>query len=33
LVRRATAVPTREVIKLLDDVALNFLVGNHDAHG
>jgi serine/threonine-protein kinase HipA len=33
LVRRATAVPAREVIKLLDDVALNFLVGNHDAHG
>ena len=32
LVRRATAVPAREVIKLLDDVALNFLVGNHDAH-
>jgi serine/threonine-protein kinase HipA len=33
LVRRATAVPAREVIKLLDYVALNFLVGNHDAHG
>jgi serine/threonine-protein kinase HipA len=33
LVRRATAVPAREVIKLLDDVALNFLLGNHDAHG
>jgi serine/threonine-protein kinase HipA len=33
LVRRATTVPAREVIKLLDDVALNFLVGNHDAHG
>lgn len=33
LVRRATAVPAREVIKLLDDVALNFLVGNNDAHG
>jgi serine/threonine-protein kinase HipA len=33
LVRRTTAVPAREVIKLLDDVALNFLVGNHDAHG
>ena len=32
LVRRATAVPARELIKLLDDVALNFLVGNHDAH-
>ena len=33
LVRRATAVPAREVIKLLDDVAFNFLVGNNDAHG
>ncbi len=33
LVRRATAVPAREVIKLLDDVVLNFLLGNHDAHG
>jgi hypothetical protein len=33
LVRRATAVPAREVIKLLDDVALNFLVGNHEPHG
>ncbi|MHB1570603.1 MAG: HipA domain-containing protein, partial [Solirubrobacteraceae bacterium] len=33
LVRRASAVPARDVIKLLDDVALNFLVGNHDAHG
>jgi len=33
LIRRATAVPAREVIKLLDYVALNFLVGNHDAHG
>jgi serine/threonine-protein kinase HipA len=32
LVRRATAVPARVVIKLLDIVALNFLVGNHDAH-
>jgi serine/threonine-protein kinase HipA len=32
LVRRATAVPAPEVIKLLDDVALNFLVGNNDAH-
>ena len=30
LVRRAIAVPAREVIKLLDDVGLNFLVGNHD---
>ena len=33
LVRRATTVPAQEVIKLLDDVALNFLLGNHDAHG
>jgi serine/threonine-protein kinase HipA len=33
LVRRTTAVPALEVLKLLDDVALNFLVGNHDAHG
>ncbi len=33
LIRRATAVPAQEVIKLLDYVALNFLVGNHDAHG
>jgi serine/threonine-protein kinase HipA len=33
LIRRATAVPAREILKLLDYVALNFLVGNHDAHG
>ena len=33
LVRRATTVPAREVIKLLDDVAFNFLLGNNDAHG
>lgn len=33
LVRRAAAVPASEIIKLLDYVALNFLVGNHDAHG
>jgi serine/threonine-protein kinase HipA len=33
LVRRATTVPAQEVIKLLDAVALNFLLGNHDAHG
>jgi serine/threonine-protein kinase HipA len=26
-------VPAREIIKLLDTVALSFLVGNHDAHG
>ncbi|HWT91789.1 MAG TPA: type II toxin-antitoxin system HipA family toxin [Solirubrobacteraceae bacterium] len=33
LLRRATAVPAREAVRLLDAVALNFLVGNHDAHG
>jgi serine/threonine-protein kinase HipA len=33
LLRRATAVPAPEVLKLLDDIALSFLVGNHDAHG
>jgi serine/threonine-protein kinase HipA len=33
LLRTATAVPAREIIKLLDDVAVSFLVGNHDAHG
>lgn len=33
LLRRATAVPAREALKLLDAVALGFLVGNHDAHG
>jgi serine/threonine-protein kinase HipA len=33
LVRTATAVPARETIRLLDDFALNFIVGNHDAHG
>jgi serine/threonine-protein kinase HipA len=33
LLRAATAVPAREIVKLLDDVALSFLVGNHDAHG
>jgi serine/threonine-protein kinase HipA len=33
LIRRATAVPAHEVIRFLDHVALNFLVGNHDAHG
>jgi serine/threonine-protein kinase HipA len=33
LLRRATAVPAPEVLKLLDDVALSFLAGNHDAHG
>lgn len=33
LLRRATAVPAAEVLKLVDDVALSFLVGNNDAHG
>ncbi|MGI8731404.1 MAG: type II toxin-antitoxin system HipA family toxin [Solirubrobacteraceae bacterium] len=33
LLRRAAAVPARETPRLLDFVALSFLVGNHDAHG
>jgi serine/threonine-protein kinase HipA len=33
LLRRATAVPAPAVLRLLDHVALSFLVGNHDAHG
>lgn len=33
LVRRATHVPAKHTLVLLDAVALNFLVGNHDAHG
>lgn len=33
LLQRATAVPAREAVKLVDCVALSFLVGNHDAHG
>jgi serine/threonine-protein kinase HipA len=33
LLRRAVVVPAREAVKLLDAVALSFLVGNHDAHG
>ena len=33
LLRRAVAVPAREALKLVDFVALSFLVGNHDAHG
>jgi serine/threonine-protein kinase HipA len=32
LIRSATEVPARETIRLLDYVALSFLVGNHDAH-
>jgi serine/threonine-protein kinase HipA len=33
LLRTATEVPAREIVKLLDHVVLSFLVGNHDAHG
>jgi serine/threonine-protein kinase HipA len=33
LVRGATAVPAKHTLVLLDAVVLNFLVGNHDAHG
>lgn len=33
LVRRATSVPAKHTLMLLDAVGLNFLVGNHDAHG
>jgi serine/threonine-protein kinase HipA len=33
LVRRATTVPAAHALVLLDAVGLNFLVGNHDAHG
>ncbi len=32
LLRRAVAVPAREAPRLLDHLALSFLVGNHDAH-
>jgi serine/threonine-protein kinase HipA len=32
LLRRAAAVPARETPRLLEYVALSFLVGNHDAH-
>ena len=33
LLRTAAEVPARDIVKLLDYVALSFLVGNHDAHG
>jgi serine/threonine-protein kinase HipA len=33
LLRKATTVPASEILKLLDDIVLSFLVGNHDAHG
>ena len=33
LLRGATTIPAAHMLVLLDAVALNFLVGNHDAHG
>jgi serine/threonine-protein kinase HipA len=33
LVREATAVPALDVLRMVDVVTLNFLIGNHDAHG
>jgi serine/threonine-protein kinase HipA len=33
LLRTAATVPAREIVKLLDHLALSFLVGDHDAHG
>ena len=33
LLRRAADVPAQEIVRLVDAVALSFLVGNHDAHG
>lgn len=33
MVRAAVAVPARDAIRLLDQIVLSFLVGNHDAHG
>lgn len=33
LVRRASSRPAVDLIRLLDHVIFNFLVGNHDAHG
>ena len=33
LVRRASSLPARDVVRLLDDIVLSFLVANHDAHG
>lgn len=33
LLRAATSVPATETIRFLDCVFLNFLIGNHDAHG
>jgi serine/threonine-protein kinase HipA len=33
LLRTATTVPAREITRLVDQIALSYLVGNHDAHG
>ena len=33
LVREAASVPAGDLLALLDAVTLNFLIGNHDAHG
>lgn len=33
LIRRASSVPARDAVRLLDYVVLSFLVANHDAHG
>lgn len=33
LLRGATTVPAQELTRLIDQVALSYLVGNHDAHG
>lgn len=33
LIRRASTVPARDAVRLLDYVVLSFLVANHDAHG
>jgi serine/threonine-protein kinase HipA len=33
MLRAAVAVPARDAVRLLDQIVLSFLVGNHDAHG
>jgi serine/threonine-protein kinase HipA len=33
MLRAAVAVPARDAIRLLDQIVLSFVVGNHDAHG
>lgn len=33
LLRRASAAPAEDLLQLVDAVALNLLIGNHDAHG